>query len=298
MSETSTNIHPRRHRLWGVGRFTVTLAVSGTYCLLLLGAPPASWKAYLPEAAYSTRVHLHELLRTAYDVVGVHSWGGWELRAGTYLMLVGAAVPWLVLTLFRRGRPYDLGLRRPNRLGLRLIAVGYLVALPLLVWLAMKPALHHFYLPHLHRVGAMAFALYFLCNMLSEHFIIHGLLLAVYRRGFRWPPPPELVVGEDGRRLVRVLQWLGLSQPTGDARGGAGIARWVGLPSGCVPGIAGSTMIFGLLHVGKDPRELLLSIPGGLALAFLAYRTNSWLTPFLLHLATAGTACLLMMWTD
>jgi membrane protease YdiL (CAAX protease family) len=70
--------------------------------------------------------------------------------------------------------------------------------------------------------------------------------------------------------------------------------RWIGLPSGCVPAILTSAMLFSLVHVGKDPRELMLSLPGGLALAYISYRTDSWLTVLVLHLATAGTACAML----
>ena len=56
-----------------------------------------------------------------------------------------------------------------------------------------------------------------------------------------------------------------------------------------------SATLFGVVHIGKDPREMLLSVPGGLALAYVAYRSNSWLIPYILHLATAGTALALMM---
>ncbi len=295
MSASSTTNHIHRRRVRAVLVYGATLIASGTYCLLLLGVPPASWRGYLPEAAYSMRLPVYAFIRSAYDAIGVHSWGGWELRECTYLLLIGGLIPWLLLALFRRGRPNDLGFRRPNRLAGRLIAVGFLVALPFLIWLALTPALHQFYLSHLRRVGGVAFSLYYLCNMLSEHFVMHGLLLAVFRRSLRWPPPPEHVAVDTVLRRARLLQWLGLRRPTGDARGVVWIVRWIGLPSGCMGAMVGSTIMFSLVHVGKDPRELLLSVPGGMALAYLAYRTNSWLTPFVLHLATAGTACVIMV---
>jgi membrane protease YdiL (CAAX protease family) len=69
------------------------------------------------------------------------------------------------------------------------------------------------------------------------------------------------------------------------------VTSWIGLQSGCVPAVLASAALFALVHVGKDWRELLLSVPGGIVLAYMAYRTNTWLVPFVLHLATAGTAC-------
>ncbi len=298
MSKSLTHIDLGRRRLWAVLTYVGTLAVAGSYCLLFLGVPPASWRRYLPEAVSSTRANLSGLIRTAYVDIGVPSWGGWELRECTYLILFGGIAPWLVLVLCRRGWPGDLGFRRPNRLAWRAIVVGVLIALPGLVWLALTPTLPRFYLPHLRRAGAVAFSLYYLCSMLSEHFVIHGLLLAVFRRGFRWPAPPVDVEAKNRLRDVGVMRWLGLAQPTGEAGGVDRITRWLGLPDGCLGALVGSTAVFSLVHLGKDPLELLLSVPGGMALAYLAYRTNSWLTPFVLHLATAGIVCLLMVWTD
>ena len=49
-----------------------------------------------------------------------------------------------------------------------------------------------------------------------------------------------------------------------------------------------------MAHLTKDPRELMLSLPGGIALAFLAYRSNSALVPFLTHAGTAGLAYFLI----
>ena len=56
-----------------------------------------------------------------------------------------------------------------------------------------------------------------------------------------------------------------------------------------------SALLFAAVHLGKDPRELILSLPGGIALGYISYRTNTWLIPFLLHASTAGMACALML---
>jgi membrane protease YdiL (CAAX protease family) len=67
------------------------------------------------------------------------------------------------------------------------------------------------------------------------------------------------------------------------------IARWLGLPEGCLWAMTLQALLFGLVHFGKAPAELLMSFPGGLALAYVAYRCNSFLVPMLLHAATALT---------
>ena len=66
------------------------------------------------------------------------------------------------------------------------------------------------------------------------------------------------------------------------------VAAWLGLMPGCGFAIFASAALFALIHVGKDWREAALSFPGGLAIAYIAYRGDSWLIPFLLHSMTAG----------
>jgi membrane protease YdiL (CAAX protease family) len=63
----------------------------------------------------------------------------------------------------------------------------------------------------------------------------------------------------------------------------------------CILPILVSGLLFAAVHLGKDPRELALSLPGGIALGYVSYRTNTWLIPFLLHALNAGTACALML---
>jgi membrane protease YdiL (CAAX protease family) len=94
---------------------------------------------------------------------------------------------------------------------------------------------------------------------------------------------------------IRILRWVGLAQPS-DADGAfQRLIQWIGLPANCVLAVICSGLLFGAIHLGKDPRELLLSVPGGIALAYVAFRTNSWLVPFALHLMTAGTAFLILL---
>lgn len=217
-----------------------------------------------------------------------------EIPATVYLVFITGVVPWAALALSGRGRPYDLGIRRPNRYGWRITLVGYLISVPFLIWMVRGQGFATPYLRELGRAGPTGFTLYYFVNMLGEHFFFHGALLAVFRAGQRWPPPAPVAV-DATNTLARALQWIGLVQPTRGTKGARRVIRWTGLPDGCLPAIAASAMLFGLIHVGKDPRELVLSIPGGVALGYMAYRTDTWLTPFVLHLATAGTACLIIV---
>ena len=50
-----------------------------------------------------------------------------------------------------------------------------------------------------------------------------------------------------------------------------------------------------MVHLGKDWREAVLSLPGGIAVAYVAYRGDSWGIPFLLHALTAGTTLGIML---
>lgn len=90
------------------------------------------------------------------------------------------------------------------------------------------------------------------------------------------------------------LRWLGLADDRRGATGWRGVMRGLGVPDHGEWAVLASGVLFALVHWGKDARELLLSLPGGIASAYLAYRTDTLATPLLLHLATAGTAYLLM----
>jgi len=213
---------------------------------------------------------------------------------GVYLLVMGAVVPWAVMVVLGRGRARELGFRMPNGIGWRVVLVGYVVALPFQFWMAGDALLAAGYLSQFREAGATTFAGYYLVNMASEHFLLQGVLLAAFRSGLRWPEPAG-VAEMSGGRIRRVFRWLGLAQPTDGAIGLRKVTRWIGLQGGCVFAIVMSGLLFGAVHLGKAPREAVLSVPGGFAIAYVAYRTNSWLTPFALHVVTAGTAFLLML---
>ena len=89
-------------------------------------------------------------------------------------------------------------------------------------------------------------------------------------------------------RWRRVLPWFGMAQSTRGASGLQKTTRWLGLPDGCREAVVCSGVLFASVHLGKNQRELLLSLPGGLASAYLAYRTNSLLDPAALHFAVVA----------
>lgn len=276
-------------------RFGVVLAVgliSIHLCAFLL-QPPGFLGSALQRLWNQPRSWLYHVVDAGFAWAGVSS-PSMELRHGALLFLSLCVLPWLIMLLLGRGRPRDIGFRRPNRLAWRVITVGFAVSIPFLLWMVGSEHFGPYYRPHIARVGGWVFVGYYAANMFCEHFFFHGVMLAVLRIGFRWPAPPTLASSATSG-VGRVLQWVGLAQPTGDARGFGRIVRWLGLRDGCVGAIVLSALLFGLIHAPKDPRELLLSFPGGAGMGYLAFRSNSLLTPFLLHVVTAGAACLLML---
>ncbi|MFQ5494039.1 MAG: CPBP family intramembrane glutamic endopeptidase [Phycisphaerae bacterium] len=251
-----------------------------------------------------------------------------DLQRAAYYAVTMVLIPWASLALWKRGRPRDLGLRIPNRFGWRILVAGYVPAVPFLWWMTQSPGFARPYQATFDRGGVGLTLLHYLFVFFAEHFFFHGVLLAICRSDRRWPSvtnvtrvpdsshgvphsshgvphsspqakgggrlPPVLPPTRAAPRWVRSLQWIGLGQPAGGAAGFAKIARRIGLPPGCGAAVVCSGLLFAAVHLTKDPRELLLSLPGGLALAYIAYRTNSLLTPFVLHMATAATAALFM----
>lgn len=271
----------------------VAIFASTLYCVTFLIPPAPEWPDPIRVAIRRCSGCIHAVVDVLFGLAGATPPRG-ELRSGIYLLIVAGVVPWLIAILLGRGRPKDIGLRRANLLGWRLALVGYVLSLPFLLWMVRSPDFAPSYLWRLERAGGVAFCLYYTVNMLTEHFFLHGMLLALFRPGFRWPAPAPLPSDAPADRPP-LLRWLGFAQSTHGAAGLQRITRWIGLPDGCVAAVLASAMLFGLVHVPKDTRELLLSVPGGVALAFLAYRTNTWLTPLVLHLATAGTAFALVL---
>ncbi len=291
---------PSRGIHWLRGLATLAIALLSAVHLSLFWVRLPTW---LPDGYRQAVTTFH---RTADQWLGPIAQGlaaGGSPMRWTWALtgfVMALVVPWLILAVAGRGRPSDIGLRVPNRVGWRLLLVTYLGALPSLVWLASSPVTRGYYLRELGGQSFVQFICPMALVMLAEHFYFQGALLAALRPGRRWPRVPEPAVVEGGR-LRRVLRWLGLAQPPADATGLARWTRWIGLPDGCVLAIVLQTILFGLVHFGKAPdgRELLLSFPGGLALAYVAYRCNSWLVPMLLHAATGGTVLVLVrLWPD
>jgi hypothetical protein len=267
------------------------------YCIILLVNPPQCAPTFLHSVIRSTQ---SAVVRLLHDGITAVLWEPVtrELTNAVYFLVIAGMVP-LILSRIAGRRLYDLGWRGPNRLALRYCMLALIVAMPFLIWMVGSPTIARPYLKELERMGFLAFALFYSINMFTEHLLLHGVVLGLARPDGRWPDPWPLPPPAKG--FVGVLRWLGLANdapwhhPLEDRRL-PNICVWLGLAPGCLMPILFSTFLFGMVHLGKDTRELALAFPGGLAQAYIAYRSNSWFTPLLIHLCTASAALLMMIW--
>lgn len=183
------------------------------------------------------------------------------------LQFLSAIVPVLLFMAFRR-KPGDLGLGKFNILGWRLIAVSVLLSIPfgfLLIYTHPTGNL----LPTTFRATMRMLAQ--LSLVIPEHALICGLLVALMLPERRLPQNIRLapVTGSRGRRLLR---WLGLAQPIENGR----VLSWFGLTAESLYAVVASGVVFWLVHLGKkDVVEVILSLPGGVAVAYVTLRTRS-----------------------
>lgn len=270
----------------------VVMALATLYVLWMIVVPPiwvdpgfrALWR--WPQLA------VHRFVGQVYAWLGVDS-PSLHFQAAGFYVVSAFLIPLGVVVLLFRARWSDLGWRRPNRLLIRIVACSLVFSIPFLYWMVHSPGFLDFYEPYF-QAGLGKVALYYLVVLFCEHSLMEGTLLGIFRRGHRWPVSATVVCdAKPGAR--RALQWLGLAQPTRGATGLLRFTRWIGLPDGCVGAMILSGAVFGMVHWGKDAREFLLSFPGGVFLAFLAYRCNSWHAPYLLHASTVLAAGLIMV---
>jgi membrane protease YdiL (CAAX protease family) len=88
----------------------------------------------------------------------------------------------------------------------------------------------------------------------------------------------------EGGRFKRGLRWLGLAQPV-DAKlpllhRGLG---WAGLDPSSGLAVLGGGLLFGLVHLGKGPVELLASFPGGVGVCYVTCRSRSIWPGWMIH---------------
>ncbi len=274
------------------GSRALAMVTASAYVMWVIVVPPRWISPELRRVWRAPQLAVHKLVALLYDVVGLDA-PSLQLQAAGFYVIAALIVPSVIAILLCRGRLADIGWRRPNRLLLRVVTCSFVVSIPFLYWMVNSPGFVAFYKPYLD-AGPIRVILYYLVVLLCEHSLMEGIMLGVFRRGHRWPAPPSLVNDAETRRR-RALQWIGLAQPTSGAKGVQAFTRWVGLPDGCVAATLLSGVLFGMVHWGKEGREFLLSFPGGIFLAYLAYRCNSWHAPYILHASTVAAAGVMLL---
>jgi len=180
---------------------------------------------------------------------------------------LGLIVPSILLLLSRR-KFTDIGIGLPNMLGRRMILVSIILSIPFGLWLMGT-------MPDIQNIKPVSPA--FICGMLSiipEHFLICGICVALMLPA-RKLPSPITIAPVEGNVVQQAFRWLGFAQPPTAPRHNRLLA-WFGLTGPCLYAIIASGIIFGLTHIGKEnPTEIILSFPGGVAVAYITLRSHS-----------------------
>lgn len=256
------------------------------YCTFFLVHAPQWFPAIIGQTSQEARTSIFTALHRAMTLL-TGSARGSEVVTTIYLVVFAGALP-LLLSRAAGRRPADLGWQKPNRLALRYFVLGFAFSCPFLLWMVQSPTIANSYLGQLRRLGFPLFAAFYFLNMLTEHLLLHGVVLGLGRPDGRWGRPA--VIPPAGPGLLKTLRYLGMAVPYA-----GNPSQWLGLAPGCLVPMFVSALLFGMVHLGKDTRELMLAFPGGLAQAYIAFRSNSWLTPFAIHLATASMALIMML---
>ncbi len=173
-------------------------------------------------------------------------------------------IPIIVILLCRR-KLTDFGLGMLNKLGIRLTAIAIIVSIPFGLWIQMAS-------PYPHKLSMMYILSLF--NKIPEHFLILGILVALMLPNRRLPNPAFLAPVE-GKRGQKILRWLGIAQPVTIDSDNFTLA-WFGLNWTSLFSIVVAGLVFYMLHLGRDnPVEVALSLPGGILVAYITFRTHS-----------------------
>lgn len=173
-------------------------------------------------------------------------------------------IPIIFLVLIRR-KLTDFGIGMLNKLGIRLTGIAIIVSIPFGLWIQIAS-------PYPHRLTTMYVLSLF--NKIPEHFLILGILVALMLPHRRLPYPAFLaqIEGSTGRKILR---WLGIAQPvTSDSDNP--ILAWFGLNWTSLFAISVSGLVFFMIHLGRaNPVEVALSLPGGILVSYITFRTHS-----------------------
>jgi membrane protease YdiL (CAAX protease family) len=161
----------------------------------------------------------------------------------------------------------DVGMGMPNTLGWRMIILGIVVSIPFGLLLSISKN---------NYIGQNLFTpeyLMILVSMIPEHFLVTGVCTALMLPGRRLPSDVSFEPVE-GDLITKGLRWFGLAQSSASTSSNR-ILDWFGLTWVSLFAIVASGAVFRMIHLGKNDLELMLSFPGGVAIAYMTIRTKS-----------------------
>lgn len=170
-----------------------------------------------------------------------------------------------VFFIFRGRNLTDFGIGMLNKLGIRLTGIAIAFSIPFGLWIQIAS-------PYPHRLTWMY--VLSLLNKVPEHFLICGILTATMLPLRRLPNPVYLAPIE-GSRGKKILRWLGIAQPVTRDSDNSQLA-WFGLNWTSLFAICASGLAFFMIHIGRlNPVEVALSLPGGILISYITFRTHS-----------------------
>lgn len=161
----------------------------------------------------------------------------------------------------------DVGMGMPNTLGRRMIILGIVVAIPFGILLLNSKN---------YDTGQNPLSsgyIMILLSMIPEHFLVTGVCTALMLPGGRLPSDVSFEPVE-GNFIAKGLRWFGLAQSSANT-GSNRILDWFGLTWVSLFAIVASGAVFRMIHLGKNDLELMLSLPGGIAIAYMTIRSHS-----------------------
>lgn len=161
----------------------------------------------------------------------------------------------------------DVGVGIPNALGWRMIILGIVVSIPFGILLLNSKNFDSGQNP------LSPDYIMILLSMIPEHFLVTGVCTALMLPGRRLPRDVSLEPVE-GNFITKGLRWFGLAQSSA-ITGSNRILDWFGLTWVSLFAIVASGAVFRMIHLGKDDLELTLSLPGGVAIAYMTIRSHS-----------------------
>jgi membrane protease YdiL (CAAX protease family) len=161
----------------------------------------------------------------------------------------------------------DVGMGMPNTLGWRMIILGIVVSIPFGILLLNSKN---------YDTGENPLSpeyIMMLISMIPEHFMVTGVCTALMLPGRRLPSDVS-VEPVEGNIITKGLRWFGLAQSSANT-GSNRVLGWFGLTWVSLFAIVASGAVFRMIHLGKDNLELMLSFPGGVAIAYITIRSHS-----------------------